>query len=51
MLGLAFMYAAGSDDTWSLLRTTLLFLPWLTFLTGSLPTAVVAWTEPDLPDD
>jgi vacuolar-type H+-ATPase subunit I/STV1 len=51
VLSLGIMYAAGLDDTWSSVRVAALFLPWLTFLVGSLPTAVVAWTEPDLPED
>ena len=48
---LVLMYAAGSDDGWTSIRVAALFLPWLTFVPGSLPTAVVAWTEPDLPDE
>jgi hypothetical protein len=50
-LSLGILYAAASDDAWSSVRVAALFLPWLTFLPGSLPTAVVAWTEPDLPED
>jgi hypothetical protein len=50
-LSLAVMYTAGNDSGWSALRAYALFLPWLTFIPGSLPSAVVAWTEPDLPED
>ncbi len=50
-LSLAVLYAAGNDEAWQSMRVPALFLPWLTFLPGSLPTAVVAWTEPDLPED
>ena len=50
-LSLIVMYAAGNDSSWSSLRVAALFFPWLTFLPGSLPTAVVAWTEPDPPED
>ena len=46
-LSLLVMYAAGNDEGWPALRETALFLPWLTFLSGSLPTAVVAWTTTD----
>ena len=45
------LYAAGSDHGWSLLRVPALFLPWFAFVVGSLPTAIVAWSEPDPPDD
>ncbi len=51
VLSLIFMYAAGSDTSWQGIRDQALLLPWLTFLPGSLPTAVVAWTEPDPPAD
>jgi hypothetical protein len=50
-LSLLVMYAAGNDEGWPALRETALLLPWLTFLPGSLPTAVVAWMESDPPDD
>ena len=48
---LAVMYTAGSDDSWTSVRSAALLLPWLTFLPGSLPTAVVAWTEPEPPGE
>ncbi len=38
-LSLLVMYAAGNDEGWPALRETALFLPWLTFRPGSLPTA------------
>ena len=50
-LSLGALYAASNDDAWSSVRVATLFVPWLTFLPGSLPTAVVAWTEPDPPED
>lgn len=50
-LSLGVLYAASSEDNWSSVQVAALFVPWLTFLPGSLPSAVVAWTEPDLPDD
>jgi hypothetical protein len=51
LFALAVMYAAGDDGTWPSLRQAALLLPWLSFIPGSLPTAFVAWSEPDLPDD
>ena len=51
VLSLVLMYAAGSNASWQSIQDMALLLPWLTFLPGSLPTAVVAWTEPDLPVD
>jgi len=45
------MYAAGSNASWQAIQDMALLLPWLTFLPGSLPTAVVAWTEPDILED
>lgn len=50
-LSLAFMYAAGNDAGWQSIRDMALLLPWLTFIPGSLPTAVVAWVEADPPED
>jgi hypothetical protein len=51
LLSVVVMYAAGNDDSWSVLRQLAPFLPWLAFIVGSLPTAIVAWSEPDLPED
>jgi hypothetical protein len=51
LLSLVVMYAAGNDASWQALREPALFLPWFTFLPGSLPSVVVAWTEPDPPED
>ena len=48
---LAVMYAAGSEAGWGAMRELALFAPWLTFVPGSLPTALVAWTELDPPED
>ena len=50
-LALAVMYAAANEETWQSLRDAALLMPWLTFVPGSLPTAFVAWTEPDLPEE
>jgi hypothetical protein len=50
-LSLVVMYAAGDDAGWSAMREAALLLPWLTFVPGSLPSAIVAWTEPDPPED
>jgi len=51
VLSLVVMYAAGDDQAWSALRGPALFLPWTAFVVGSLPTALVAWAEPEAPDD
>ncbi len=51
VLSLFVMYAAGSNAGWQSIQDMALLLPWLTFLPGSLPTAVVAWTEPDPPEE
>jgi len=45
-VSLIVLYAATET-----LQTIAPFLPWLTFVAGSLPSAVVAWTEVDVPDD
>jgi hypothetical protein len=50
-LTLVVMYAAGEDASWSNFRTLAVFMPWLTFIPGSLPSAVVAWTEADALED
>ena len=50
-LTLGVMYAAAIEEIWAGARDAALLLPWLTFLPGSLPTAVVAWGEPDPPTD
>jgi hypothetical protein len=50
-LSLVVMYTAGDDATWSSVRTLAMLMPWLTFIPGSLPSAVVAWTEADVPED
>jgi hypothetical protein len=51
LLSLIVLYAAGDDASWSTLRQLTPFLPWLAFVVGSLPTAIVAWSEPDAPED
>lgn len=45
------MYWSGSDDQWSQLRIPGRFLPWFAFILGTLPTAVIAWTAPDEPEE
>lgn len=51
VLSLVVMYAAGGDASWSALRDLAPFVPWVAFVVGSLPTAIVAWSEPDPPED
>jgi hypothetical protein len=51
LLSLVVLYAAGDDVSWSTLRQLAPFLPWFAFVVGSLPTAIVAWSEPDVPED
>jgi hypothetical protein len=51
LLSVGVIYIAGSEDTWSAWREPALFLPWAAFIVGSLPTAIVAWAEPDPPDE
>src|SRR5262249_21263665 len=51
ILSVVVMYAAGNDESWSALRQLAAFFPWAAFVVGSLPTAIVAWSEPDAPED
>ena len=51
VLSLVVLYAAGDDQSWSTLRQLAPFGPWLAFVVGSLPTAIVAWSEPDAAED
>lgn len=49
-IALAALLSTGSAAEWEALRLPGRFLPWLSLVAATLPTAVIAWTYPDLED-
>ncbi len=51
ILSLILLVPTYTETQWIQIRDLAVLLPWAAFILGSLPTAVVAWNEPDSPRD